>query len=139
MKPCLALGPKSRLGVRHSITVLAVASGLLVSACGGDGGAAGDGVVCTTEVRTSVLITVVDATAAPIPSAVVSYQINGGPAQSLVCPAAWACPVGLEQAGSFSLTVGKLGFVTVAATVQVNRDVCHVQTEQLRVVLRAAG
>ena len=121
---------------RQSTALLSVAAALFLSACGGGSGS--DGVACTTEIRASVVVTVVDANAAPIPSAVVSYQVNGGPAQSRVCPATGACPVGEEQAGRFTLSIGKAGFVSVNAEVQVNRDVCHVLTEQVRVVLRTA-
>lgn len=139
MKSCPVPRAVPRPIARHLIAALSTATALLVSACGGGGSDAGNPVVCTTEVRASVVLTVVDAASAPIPSAVVSYQINGGPAKSLICPATGACAVEYEQAGQFTLSVSKLGFVTTAATVQVNRDACHVLTEQLRVVLRTVG
>lgn len=125
------------MNVRASTALLSATSAFLLSACGGGGGDEGlQGVVCTTEVRSSVVLTVVDVNAATIPSALLSYQINGGPTQSRVCPATGACAVGEEQAGRFNLSVSKAGFVTAAAEVQVARDVCHVLTEQVRIVLR---
>lgn len=122
---------------RALTTLLSTAFALSLSACGG--GTETEGVACTTEVRTSVLVNAVDTSSAPIPSASVTYQINDGPAQIVVCPVSGACPVGAEQAGRFKLTVSKVGYVSAAAGVQVNRDVCHVFTEQVTVVLRKAS
>ena len=116
--------------------LLSTAFALSLSACGG--GTEAEGFACTAEVRTSVLVNALDTRSAPIPSASVTYQINDGPAQVKVCPASGACPVGAEQSGRFKLTVSKVGFVSAAAEVQVNRDVCHVFTEQVTVVLREA-
>jgi hypothetical protein len=127
---------------RTLISLLTITTCLALSACGG--GNADEVVACTTEFRSSVVITVVDAASAPIPNAEVTYLINGGPAQSLVCGATGVCgvggnaQVGKEQDGRFTLFVSKPGFVTTGAEVQVNRDACHVQTEQLRIVLRSA-
>jgi len=115
---------------------LATALALSLSACGG--GTDPEGFACTMEVRTSVLVTALDTRSAPIPSPSVSYQINDGPAQVQGCPAAGACPVGEEQSGRFRLTVSKVGYVSAQAEVQVNRDVCHVLTERVSVVLHLA-
>ena len=117
-------------------TLLSTAFALSLSACGG--GTEAEGVACTAEVRASVLVTALDTRSAPISSASVTYQINDGPVQEKVCPVSGACPVGAEQSGRFKLTVSKAGYVSAAAEVQVNRDVCHVITEQVTVVLRQA-
>ena len=122
---------------RALMPLLSTALALVLAACGGD--TATESVVCTTEARTSVLVTVIDAASAPIPSASVSYQINDGAAQVKACPASGACPVGTEQSGRFKLTVSKVGYAPAVAEVQVNRDVCHVTTEQVTVVLRLAS
>ncbi len=127
------------MNVRTSTALLIATMGFFLSACGGGGGDEGlQGVVCTTEVRSSVVLTVVDVNAAAIPSVLVSYQVNGGPTLSQVCPATGTCSVGQEQSGRFTLSVSKVGFVTAAAEAQVARDLCHVLTEQVRVVLRQA-
>jgi hypothetical protein len=112
---------------------------LSLSACGGGDSDNSQTIACTTEVRASLVLTVVDANGAAVPSAAVNYQINGGPTLSLTCPATGACRVGEEQAGRFSLSVSKPGFATSTSEVQVNRDLCHVLTEQVSVVLRASN
>jgi hypothetical protein len=45
---------------------------------GGGGGSGAAGVVCTPEARTSIALTVWDASGAPVPGAAVSYHVNGG-------------------------------------------------------------
>ncbi len=119
---------------RPSTALAAAAAALAFSACGG--GDAADGIACTTEVRPSVVLTVVDSNAVAIPSVTVTYRIGSGAWQSLVCPATGSCPVGSEQVGRFSLSVSKAGYLTGTADVQVNRGVCRVTTEQVRMVLR---
>lgn len=121
---------------RASTAWLAATLTLGLSACGGGEDTFYDG-PCTTEVRTSILVTVVDQNASAIPSASIAYQINGGPVRTVACPATGACPIAQEQAGRFTLSVSKTGFETRAVEVQVSRDVCHVQTEQRLVILRA--
>jgi hypothetical protein len=119
-----------------SASLLLATVALFVSACGG--GSNSDGVACTLEARASVIINAVDPGAAPIASAVVTYQINGGPLQTENCPAVGVCSVGSEQSGRFKLTVSKTGYMSQSTEIQVNADECHVLTERVTVVLRRA-
>jgi hypothetical protein len=53
----------------------------VLSACGG-----GDnGIACATEARASVVLTVVDPFNMPLPGVNVTYQVNGGAAQTQTC------------------------------------------------------
>ena len=124
------LEPTSRF-----MNVLCMLFVLAVSACGGG---EEDGIVCTTEARTSVLLTVVDRLNAPLPGVNVTYQVNGGAGQSQACEASGKCAIAFEVSGVFSITASKAGYTTASGTVTVTRDVCHVTTESLTLTLRSA-
>lgn len=120
----------------HSLVPLTLSA--LVSACGG--GDLGDGlVVCTTEARTSVLVTVVDQVGAPLPGVTVSYRVDGGAAQSQPCDVSGACPLAFEVSGVFTFTASKLGYTSPSRTVTVKRDACHVVTERVTLTLIPAA
>ena len=106
-----------------------------VSACGGG---KEDSIVCTTEARTSLLLTVVDQLNAPLPGVNVTYQVNGGTAQSQACEATGKCAIAFEVSGVFSIAASKAGYTTAPGTVTVTRGVCHVTTESLTLTLRSA-
>lgn len=110
--------------------VVVLMSAALLSACGG-----GDEVVlCTAEARTSVMVTPVDTQGRALTGVMVSYRVDGGAVFTLTCDT--RCAVGVERAGSFSLTASKTGYATVTSTIQVLADVCHVQTERWQPELR---
>ena len=106
-----------------------------VSACGGGGD---DGIACTAEARTSVLLTVVDQLNVPLPGVNVTYQVNGGATQSQRCEITGKCPIAFEVSGVFSIAASKAGYTPASGMVTVSRDVCHVSTESLILTLRSA-
>lgn len=106
---------------------------------GGSGAGSGgtSGIVCTAELRPSVLLTVVDQAGVIVPGASVSYQIDGGPRQNQTCESGAGCFVGYEAAGTFSITAEKIGYSPASGTVTVAREQCHVKTESLTLKLTA--
>lgn len=105
----------------------------------GCGGKVDDAVVCTAEVRWSVVVTIVDDAGAPLPGATVSWRVDGGPPQAASCI---GVPVGCstffageEVSGEFTITAEKPGSRTATAHVTVQRDVCHVITREVVMVL----
>jgi hypothetical protein len=106
----------------------------LFSACGGGA----EGIVCTLEARTSVLVNVVDPLGAALPGVMVVYRVDGGAAQSQACDSAGLCAVAFEVSGVFALTATKPGYAPASTTVTVTRDVCHVNTERVTLTLRLA-
>lgn len=119
----------------HILCLLAVAA--MASACGGGGGY--DGIACTTEARTSVLLTVVDQLGAPLPGVTVMYQVNAGNAQSEACDSNGTCAIAFEVSGVFSITATKVGYTSPSGMVTVTRDECHVITERLTLTLLRAA
>lgn len=94
-----------------------------------------DGVDCTAEARTSVVVTVTDDAGAPLPDATVRYAHEGESAdcEGSFPPATWAC--GWERAGLVTVTVDALGFEAQQVEVVVPADVCHVETQEITVRL----
>jgi hypothetical protein len=128
--------PSVARGFFHSLVSLALSA--LVSACGG--GDPGDGlVVCTTEARTSVLVTVVDQVGASLSGVTVSYRVDGGAAQSQPCDASGACALAFEVSGVFAFTAYKLGYTPLSGKATVKRDACHVITERVTLTLTPAA
>lgn len=123
------------------LNVLCLLALSAVSACGGgDDGIAPSppiaSIPCTTELRTSVVLTVVDQFNAPLSGVNVRYQVNGGAAQNQVCESTGSCAIAFEVGGVFLITASKVGFTPASGMVTVNRDVCHVITESLTLTLR---
>ena len=106
-----------------------------VNACGGGGD---DGIACTAEARTSVLLTVVDQLNVPLPGVNVTYQVNGGATQIQACETTGRCAIAFEVSGTFSIAASKAGYTPASGTVTVTRDACHVITESLTLTLRSA-
>lgn len=113
----------------HILCLLAVSA--MASACGG----ADAGFACTTEARTSVLLTVVDQLGAPLPGVSVRYQVDAGSAQSQACESNGVCAIAFEVSGVFSISATKVGYTSPSGTVTVTRDECHVNTERLTLTL----
>lgn len=107
---------------------------LALSACGGgdDEGA------CTAEARASVALTVVDDLSAPVAAADVSYRVDGGATQTLVCGSSGTCNLAYELSGAFAVSASKSGYLPASGTVTVNRDVCNVVTQKLTLTLKRA-
>lgn len=119
--------------------LLASAVGVLVAGCGGTGD---DTVACTTEVRYSVVVSVVDSGGQAVPGATVSYSVDGGSTLAATCiglPS--ACSnflAGQEISGEFAIKAGKAGWRPASATVTVQRDACHVITREVVMTLEPA-
>jgi len=126
----MAMNMWKRCGAWGSVGLVAV--GLL-----GCGGSALDSVVCTTDMRASVALTVVGPDQTVLGDYRVSLRVDGGAAQSLVCAATGVCGVGQEQSGRLQIEVHKDGYAPGLAQVTVQRDDCHVLTEPLRITLTA--
>ena len=98
-----------------------------------------DDVVCTDEARASVVVRVVDATGAPLPGAMVTYRVDRGPRQSAECSELpGTCThfvAGFEVAGDFTIRAERAGFQPATASIRVERDVCHVRTQELLLTL----
>ena len=109
---------------------------LALAACGGG---EEDTVACTTEARPAVELRVVDAADVLLSGVSVSYQVDGGAPQSLVCDAVLPCVLGYETAGTYAITASKAGYVSAGTTVAVGRDFCHVITERRTLTLQRAG
>lgn len=118
--------------------VAAVALLVVLDGCG-----SGDGqIICTTEARPSVVLTVIDNANAPLSGVTVSYQVDGGAVMTLTCDSPWAvavCDLGRETAGSYSIVAMKAGYASATATVFVDRDECHVITERVTLALTPVG
>lgn len=104
--------------------------GALVSACGGGG-------ACTAELRTSVLVTVVDQFSAPLSGVTVTYQVNGGTTQSQAHEFNGTYGIAFEVSGLFTIAASKPGYTTSSGSVTVNRDECHVITERITLMLQS--
>lgn len=117
--------------------------GFLAAACSAEGEPPDD-MVCTEEARASVMVAVADGAGAPLPGALVTYRVDGGPSLVAECAdpglPAGACALfvaGYEVAGEFTLRAEKGGFRPVEATTTVRRDAsgCHVITRQVTLAL----
>lgn len=106
---------------------------LALSACGG-----GDEGACTAEARVSVELTIVDDLNAPVAAAEVSYRVDGGSAQTLVCGSSGGCNVANEVSGVLAISASKNGYLPASGTVTVERDACHVMTQKLTLTLKRA-
>ena len=108
----------------------------------GCGGTVDDAVVCTAEVRSSVVVAIVDANGVPLPGATVNWRVDGGPLQAATCIAVPAgCSsffAGQEISGEFTISAEKTGWRPATAQVTVQRDVCHVITREVVLTLTPA-
>lgn len=117
----------------RSLAPLLGASFLLLTGC--------DALVdCTTEARSSVQLTVVDAAGAPIAGAAATYTIEGE---------SWPSPQDCEAMGDgvlvcgwevedvFHIEVTAPGYLSESLTIEVYGDECHVITEQIEVTLQS--
>jgi len=118
---------------RRLMRVLLAAAAML-GACGGDEDRI-EAIACTTEVLTSVLLTVVDPINAPLPGVTATYRVDGGATQSKACEPNGTCAIGEEVSGVFSITASKAGYVPSSVAITVRRDECHVITERLTLTL----
>jgi len=69
----------------------------------------------------------------------VSYAVDGGALQTLVCDTVLPCALGYELAGNYAITASKPGYTSASTTVTVGRDVCHVMTERRTLTLQPAS
>lgn len=115
----------------QKILVLLATSAALV-ACGG-----GNDTACTSEARSSVMLTVLDTLGLPMRGYDVAFQIDKGSVQKITCESSDACAITYEQSGVFSMTVSKPGFNSTSLDVTVSRDECHVMTQRVTLTLKA--
>lgn len=130
------LQPKANTSPAKSIGIKSLCLSVLLalSACGGgdDEGA------CTLEARASVALTVVDDLNAPVAAADVSFRVDGGAVQTLVCGSSGTCNLAYELSGAFAVSASKSGYLPTSGTVTVNKDACHVVTQKLTLTLKRA-
>ncbi len=112
--------------------VLAVT--LMLCACGSS---QSDDVVCTTEARASVVLTVIDAQNNKLPDVSVSYSIDKASPKTQICASEGECILEYEVPGEFSITASKVGYLPASATVKVTRSSCHVNTERVLLTLNS--
>ena len=130
-EPRLRLECQSRtaLHIACLFAVLAALGGCGGGSGGGSEGGSGetDGIVCTAEARSSVLLTVVNQANVTLTDVSVTYQVNGGTSQNQTCESGAACTIGYEVAGTFSITAAKSGYSPASDTVTVTRNECHAE------------
>lgn len=95
-----------------------------------------DDLLCTTEARASVMLTVVDANNTSLPDVSVSYSIDEASPKTQICDSNGACVLEYEVPGEFSITASKAGYLPAASTVKVKRGACHVNTERVTLTLK---
>jgi hypothetical protein len=121
---------------RKIVSTNFVAATFMLSACGAS---QTDDVVCTAEVRASVMLTVVDAQNSKLPDVSVSYSIDKASPKTLICASNGECVLEHEVPGEFLITASKAGYLPASARVKVTRSVCHVNTEFVALALNTAN
>jgi hypothetical protein len=99
------------------------------------------GDVCTTEARYSVTIEVVDDSDKAVTDAEVRYSIDGGAERDAECSTiggqgctSWSA--GVEEVGTFHIRATSAdGSLEAEGTTVVDEDECHVQPQEMRLVL----
>ena len=111
---------------------------LFLAGCGGDSANERDQVVCTTELRPGITVTVQDASGAPASCGAQAVITAAGYSETVQNPAGPGCVNSLvlsgaaERPGQYTVTVSKQGFPNVVFNnVAVSADVCHVITVPL--------
>lgn len=120
---------------RRTRGAVALVLALAMAACGGG---EDDGIVCTLEARPAVDLRVVDGAGVLLSGVTVTYRVDGGALQTLVCDTVLPCALGHELAGTYAITASKAGYAAASTTVTVGRDVCHVITERRTLTLQPA-
>jgi hypothetical protein len=123
--------------------LLALALAPLLSACGYLGPRD-----CTDEARSSVVVSVVDASGAAVHDAVVRFSIDGGAEEMAQCMpisgGGGGTPIrcenwiaGWERGGNYTIKVESPdGTRRAEQQLTVTEDECHVKTEQVTLTLR---
>lgn len=100
-------------------------------------GCGGEELDCTTEARSSVTVTVVDANGAPVNDAALEYSVDGGAKKECIVPginaSEYVC--GFEEEGHFTITATS-GILTGTATADVVADECHVIGQTVKLTLK---
>ena len=110
---------------------------LLASTCNDDDN---NDVFCTTEFVYGLNVTIIDsATQQPITEGVTVIAQDGNYQETLeVFPGSEYVFYGAgERAGTYLITASKSGYVTSTATVTVTANECHVNPQQVQIVLTA--
>lgn len=116
--------------MRCSLLCLALAS-IVVPSSGCD-----EPITCSTEGRPSVVLSVVDAESGDDVDATVTYRIDG---EEPIDPVNQVIPgeyqLGVEQDGTFEVTVSADGYAPVTQEYEVTADECHVTTVEATIEL----
>jgi hypothetical protein len=115
------------------LLILAIAP-ISLTACGSDDRGSYN---CTANVAQSVVLNVSETTGQPIDEYLVSYRINNGAVQNVLCKAESNCLGVYEASGEFAITILKDGFESTSINVTVTRNVCHVNTQTLTITLKS--
>lgn len=83
---------------------------------------------CTAELRTSVVLSVVDAETGEDVAAMVTLLIDGVASSDVSEGAPGQYQLGSEQDGTFEVTVSADGYAPVTTKYEVTADECHVMT-----------
>lgn len=122
-----------RMSRTHHLFLLAAVASL--AACGS--GSTSNDIVCTTEARASVILTVLDAQNKALSDVNVSYTVNNSALKTQQCDAAGVCILEYEVPGDFSIEASKPSYTSASANVKVSSSACHVNTEKISLVLRS--
>ncbi|MFK7931732.1 MAG: hypothetical protein AB8H79_26380 [Myxococcota bacterium] len=116
----------------RSFLLLALVTGCTAGIIGDDD----DRFDCTAEVVPSTLVTVVDGLGGAIPSAVVTFTLDGGPStpcEAAGLPGEFVC--GWEERGLITISADAQGHEEELAAVTVTGDDCHVDTKFVTLTL----
>jgi hypothetical protein len=93
------------------------------------------GCACTSDIKSSLRIFVVDSTGSAITDATVTYSVDDGPTQDCNnAPNSNEFYCAQERAGDFLITVSR-GATKKTQSLEVDEDYCHVETETITITL----
>lgn len=98
-----------------------------------------EGILCTTDIRSSALVTVIDQDGSPIDNADVSYTVDGVEGTFIETWSTGQYALGEEEAGDFIVDIfaeidtddpccQEVGTATLEFTIEENE--CHVETQE---------
>jgi hypothetical protein len=115
------------------LLILSVGALFLTACSPGDFGLGG----CTADLAQSVVLNVTDANLQPIDEYEVSYKIDEGEVQKVVCNPRSNCLPVYETGGNFAIRISKDGYESTSLDVFVKVNYCHVATRTIAVKLKS--